>query len=672
MSTEPSLVSHKRLVHLDFHTSPYIPDVASEFDAREFARTFKRAHVNAVTVFAKCHHGMSYYPTTVGTQHPALAGRDLLGEQIEALHREGICCPIYTTVAWEEDAAQRRPEWRQMTKGGLFCGSVADPQHPHPGAWKFLNFLHPDYLDYIEAHVRELLARYDVDGLFFDIVFFDPSACWSESSIRFREAHGFMDDDPSTQRRFESAAQEAFARRFTALLHGARPQASIFYNQTNFTSIDSQVGIRKLAEEMTHFEVESLPSGFWGYHHFPKLARQVSSWQKPWIGQTGRFQRMWGDFGGIKPQAALEYECFRTQMLGGNLGIGDQLPPRGTLDAAAYALIGSVYEQCEAAEPFYAGSTPLPQVGILLASHPGNDYLEASKSMEAAVMMCDEAHYDSIVLDDASKLAGVDVVILPDTTVITTALRETLKSYYAQGGNLIVSYKSGHDAAGAWALDFLPLTHQGEVDLYPNYWRARADFAPELSVSDRVIYSKGLNVTGGDGARVLVDRVLPYFKRTDLKFSSHFQTPPQSNVDAFPAVIGGERFVYFADPIFREYRQTGNLAIRDGWRRAMELAIGLPPFGAGLPTTVQCVPRRQGDDLLLTLLHYVPTRKALEIDVIEERMSFAGLTLRLPAAAKIIQNAATGEALKRISDGAFELPMSSGRLLLRVPRFWQS
>jgi len=84
------LVHPQRQVHLDFHTSPLIPDVGCEFDASEFARTLKQAHVNSVTIFAKCHHGMSYYPTKVGTAHPALKGRDLTGEMFEALHREGF------------------------------------------------------------------------------------------------------------------------------------------------------------------------------------------------------------------------------------------------------------------------------------------------------------------------------------------------------------------------------------------------------------------------------------------------------------------------------------------------------------------------------------------------------------------------------------------------------
>ncbi|MGA2585370.1 MAG: hypothetical protein ABSG31_19040 [Tepidisphaeraceae bacterium] len=50
-----------RQIHLDFHTGPDIADVGVDFDAREFADTMRRARVNSVTVFAKCHHGHLYY-----------------------------------------------------------------------------------------------------------------------------------------------------------------------------------------------------------------------------------------------------------------------------------------------------------------------------------------------------------------------------------------------------------------------------------------------------------------------------------------------------------------------------------------------------------------------------------------------------------------------------------
>src|SRR5579875_4033522 len=93
-----------RQVHLDFHNSPLIPDVGRDFDADAFAATLADARVNSVTCFAKCHHGMSYYPTKVGVVHPSLR-RDLLGEQIEACHRRGIRVPVYVAVVWDEWAA---------------------------------------------------------------------------------------------------------------------------------------------------------------------------------------------------------------------------------------------------------------------------------------------------------------------------------------------------------------------------------------------------------------------------------------------------------------------------------------------------------------------------------------------------------------------------------------
>jgi len=666
------LLSHQRQVHLDFHTSPYIPDVGAEFDAKEFAKTLKEAHVNSVTIFAKCHHGMSYYPTKSGTQHPALKGRDLLGEQIEALHREGIRCPIYTTVAWEEDVAQRYPQWRQMKRDGTFARvGNADPTKPkHPGGWKFMNYMHPDYQDYIEEHVRELLSTYDVDGLFFDIVFIDAESCWSESSVKFREKHGLLSPDAATHAKYEALTQQVFAERFTSLIHGRKKDATVFYNSANPIYTDTNYGVRTRHEQQTHWELESLPSGFWGYFHFPRLARAFGSWGKPWLGMTGRFQTTWGDFGGLKPQPALEYECFRSQALGGANSVGDQLPPRGELDRGAYDLIGTVFQQCAEAEPFYAGSEPLRQIGIVAPGYPGLDLAQADKSLEGAVQMCEEAHYDAVVLDEDSALDGLDLIMLPDTVQITPKLTEKLTTWRKAGGTLILSDRSGFDEVGNSILEGIDLVRKGEVALFPTFWRSTAEFHQALSRSDRVVYFAGSEVEA-KSAEVLVQRVLPYFKRTDLTFSSHFQTPPVAEASAFPAVVKGDGFIYFADPIFREYRQYGNTAVRDGWRQAMLDLIGPAPVGSGLPSTVLSVPRRRGDDLLVTLIHYIPTRKALESDMIEERSSFAGETLRLPAAAKTVRVYGSTEDLPPAESGGWLLPATKGRLLLEVPWFFK-
>jgi hypothetical protein len=660
---------------MDFHTSPLIPDVGVEFDAPTFAKTLQEAHVNSVTVFAKCHHGMCYFPTQTGVSHPALGERDLLGEQIEALHRLGIRAPIYTTVAWEEDVAQKHPEWRQLTKNGAFAKwdapfEASDPGHQ--GTWKLNNFLHPDYQAYIEAHIREICSRYgsDVDGFFFDILFFAPGSGYSPASLAFRKKHNLMAEDADTFARFNGMAQKAFSQRFTRLVMSMVPNATVFYNSQNDSNMDPAVGPRARAANQTHCEIESLPSGSWGYYHFPRMARAQGRWGKPWLGMTGRFQRMWGDFGGIKPQAALEYECFRAQALGGANSIGDQLPPRGTLDPAAYKLIGAVYGQCKEAEPFYQNAALLPaEVGIFSASHAGHD---GGSSEEGAVHMCQETHYDSAVLDSMDAFDDYKVLLLPDSTIVDPGLAKKLEQFHENGGTLILSHKSGFDAEGNWALDFIPLTFSGEEDRFPTYWRATKRFDPEMADSDRVVYAQGMKVRRPKGAHILVDRVLPYFKRTAVTFSSHFQTPPIAKTDRHPAVLRGEGFVYFADPIFAEYRKTGNIAVRDVWKQVLRELIGPPHFGDGLPTTIEVYPMRRQSDLILTLLHYVPVRKALDIDVIEERHSFAGEILHIGHAASLVVINNDNERLPRHANGGFVLPNHKGRLLLTVPDYFTS
>ena len=117
-----------RQVHLDFHTSEQIPEVASDFDAAEFVETLERAEVNSVTVFAKCHHGMSYYDTKVGVRHPHLK-RDLLGEMIEACHARDIRTPVYVSVGQDEWAAEHHADWRRLYADGRLEGPGAF------GAW---------------------------------------------------------------------------------------------------------------------------------------------------------------------------------------------------------------------------------------------------------------------------------------------------------------------------------------------------------------------------------------------------------------------------------------------------------------------------------------------------------------------------------------------------------
>ncbi len=184
----------KRQVHLDFHTSPYIPDLFSEFDVEKFADTIQGAHVNSVTIFAKCHHGMSYFPTEHGTPHPALGDQDVVADIIAALHKRNIQVPIYSTVVWEETLAYEHPEWRQVKHDGSFAQlDTPPPGFLHPDKWNFLCFNNSEYLAYLDKHILELAKRYKIDGLFMDIVFMHEDGCFCDTCILLRREQGWLE-----------------------------------------------------------------------------------------------------------------------------------------------------------------------------------------------------------------------------------------------------------------------------------------------------------------------------------------------------------------------------------------------------------------------------------------------------------------------------------------------
>jgi hypothetical protein len=456
----------------------------------------------------------------------------------------------------------------------------------------------------------------------------------------------------------------------TAVVHGRVPKASVFYNTPNNMYVDGHDGVLRRAPFQTHFEIESLPSGFWGYYHFPRLARRLSHKGKPWVGMTGKFQKMWGDFGGLKPGAALEYECLRSQALGGGNSVGDQLHPRGVLDEETYRLIGSVFEQTERAEPFYRGSSAWPQIGVLSPNHPTLNETETAKSEEGVVLMLEELHYDAAVLDDSSDLTPYELVVLPDSVVVTEALKAKLEERIRSGGKLLLSYRSGFDRDSRWALGALPLRHEGEVTLYPTYWRVTSALDPATLKGERVFYKRGLNVKPGGNLETWVERVLPYFRRSDLRFSSHFQTPPDKVDPDYPAVVGNAQLAFFADPVFAEYRQSGSVFLRRTLQQVLERMIGKPPVGHGLAPSILCVPGRRDADLIVTLLDYLPVRKSLDIDVIEQGQSFCGETLAFSRSVRSVQCVTTGRPLTRKASGGFVLPDVRGRLLLEVKGYF--
>lgn len=626
----PITLPHRQ-VQLDFHTAPDIPDVGRDFDPAAFAATMRAAHVDSVTLFAKCHHGFSYHPTAVGTMHPSL-GFDLLGAQIEALHEAGIRAPIYISVGWDELMAEVHPEWRQVDAHGRMVGR--GPRDAR--GWRLMDLASP-YAEYVLAQTEDVLRRYHpVDGLFFDIVMQEPGADYAAARQAAMRRDGVDEGDPGAVQAWAAEVERRFIARASALVRQYSPDATIFFNSRLRLDRDPAGGLRPELASYTHVEIESLPTAAWGYNHYPLFAAHFQTLGLPLVGMTGIFHRSWGDFGSLKPEAALQYECARIVASGGACSVGDQLHPRGVLELAKYRRLGAVYGRLAALEPWLEGAEPLAEIGVLLAEAGPREEAARQASDEGALRMLLELHRPFQFLDAEADVSRYAAVIAPDDVPFSPALAAQLAAYLADGGALLLTHRAGLTPAGdRFALD-IGAEHLGDAPFSPDYFVAGEALGAPLAAYPQALYERGSRVRALPGAEVLARVGEPYFNRSATHFMSHEHAPYARTGDD-PAVIQRGRVIYCHSPLFSAYRAHAVPFYRQVVDALLARLAPAPlVLAPGLPTTAEVALLRQpghGGRLLVHLIHAVPQRRAERLDLVEDVLPLRDVQLGVRAGA---------------------------------------
>ena len=321
-----------RQVHLDFHTSGLIPDIGGRFSKEQFQKALKLGHVDSITVFSKCHHGWAYHPSTANTMHPNLTF-DLLGAELEACREIGVNAPVYISAGLDEKEVLDHPEWLNVdpdNRGGNYLSEA----HYH------LMCYNTPYLDKLISQVEEVMERYNPCGVFLDIS--NERMCVCGSCVKSMLEKGMDPTNMDDVRRHGREVYKTYCLRVEKAVRKYSSTATIFHNAGHIAH-----GRRDIAGYDTHLELESLPTGGWGYDHFPMSAAYVRTLNKPFLGMTGKFHTTWGEFGGFKHPNALIYETGLSLACGAAISVGDQMHPSGEMNESTYRLIGKAYELVE-------------------------------------------------------------------------------------------------------------------------------------------------------------------------------------------------------------------------------------------------------------------------------------------------------------------------------------
>ena len=622
----------KRAIHLDFHTMPGIYDVGRDFKADEFAKVLKTAGVDYITVFARGNLGFAYYPTKAGLVHPGLKKVDLLGQMVSACHKHKIKVAAYFNAGLDHEHALRHREWCKVNKDGQVY------EYQDMGHFFRKMCLNTGYGAHLLSMVREVLEMYPLDGIFLDC--FSLSPCYGVECLEGMKKTGMDVLDDRQVQKFCQTMTYNFMEEVKKLVKK--------YPNTNYLYFNGLPYRR----QPTHIEIEVLPTGGWGYDYLPWTIRYVRTLGKPFFTMTGRFHQSWGDFGGLRPEHSLLFDCYNSISNGGTCSIGDHMHPRGQLEPEVYSLIGQVYSQIEKLAPWTEGAKPLTDMVIIepaLGQYPGNTL--NSSNLAGATRLLRELKYQFDISDGEGDLSRYQVIILPDTVLITKELGEKLKTHLKNNGIIISSGLAGLEPTRKrFALKEYRLTYLGPEPHNLSFFKAGREVDSGLPKMLTTVYNPGIAMKVKKGAKVLAKLYQPYFNQGSWDgYHENLYIPPEKD-SGRPALVQCGNIIHFSFPVFSSYFEHAVIPYKNLVKNCLERVFLKPLIKVkGFPSFAQVTVTRQGKRRMVHLLTYLPELRGKKMQVIEEPIAVQDVSLALRADRYKVKNvylAPSGERLE--------------------------
>jgi hypothetical protein len=598
-----------RQIHLDFHTSEKIANIGGKFDRKKFQKVLTNARVNSITCFSKCHHGWSYHPTKVGKPHPHL-DFGLLSAQYDAAKEIDINVPIYLSAGVDNVASSDHPEWREVGADGQYIGWAKEITE---AGFHLMCFNSP-YLDYLCNQIREAVELFpEADGIFLDII--SQGQCCCKWCMEIMEANGWDARIKEDRKKCSAIGLERYYADTTAAAKCLSDDMPVFHNSGHIAR-----GNHETLKYFSHLELESLPTGGWGYDHFPISAKYCSSLSYDFLGMTGKFHTTWGEFGGFKHPNALRYECAAMLAYGAKCSVGDQLHPDGEINESTYEIIGEAYREVEQKEPWCYNGKNISEIGLLSSISLQNDAQQDRATNDDAdigagrILLEGQFLFD--VIDTEMDFGKYKVMILPDEVRVNKTLKTKLDEYLAGGGKLLLTGESGLWVdKDDFAFD-IGAAHEGPSEYQPDYVLPIEELRADFVKTPLVMYTKSQRIKAESG-KSLGDIYDPYFNRAFDHFCSHQHTPNKTEPSGYDCGVLNGSIMYLAHPVFKLYRGMGAVAYKEYVTNAIKMLLGQSALEVSMPSTSRVSLMHQPDQkrYILHLLYANTINRGGEMDL---------------------------------------------------------
>ena len=648
---------------IDNHISEDDPSAMAKFDPAQYVAMVKKAGTEAAMVYATCHNGNCYFPTRVGHMHANLKGRDIFGETVNLLRREGIVPVAYYTSVYHNHSAKTHPAWR-LTQ-------VSGSQHGGRYWWSCPN--NDEYRAFVLAQIAEIIA-YDVDGIFNDMTFW-PGICvcascrskyLAETGQEIPRKVDWRNREWIAFQRFRERSMASFAQEITASVK-ARKDMTVTHQTSTIMHGWMQAYTLGIAAACDYTSGD-----FYGgkYQHIigTKVLAAASK-DLPYEFMTSRCVNL-RDHTSMKSEAELTAEAATTLANAGAYFFIDAINPDGTLENDVYERLGSVartlrpfteavkrHRPVIAADKafYYSSAAYVDENANTDIMHPGGGKPAVDEMFGTSIVLT-RAHIPFRAVTSATEdYSGLNTIIMNNVLYTSPAENERLRRFVSQGGTLIATgltslYQPDGSSSGDFGLaDVFGVSSAGAkaksfhyLSFVQRHWLVSAPASAPLVLAQ--------------DAEVVARIVEPVFEPEAEQYASIHSNPPgvvtrYAGLTVHP--FGKGRCVYLSSPVLT-LQQDAQQAFGEWLFR--EYSPSAFVLATNAPACVEITVNRSttANAYLVGLVNYqkeLPNVPVRDLTV----------TLRLPGVSQ-------PTACTRVSDGTRMKVKSQGdALVLEVP-----
>ena len=606
----------KYCLFYDNHTMPACPDVGENFDAEVFTDRLKECGVDYLTFHARCNLGMAYYDTKIGIKHPSLK-YDLFGQLADACKRKGIALTAYLNGGISSAEGLQHRDWTTIYFDGR------EYREPRMTPYVRTMCYNSPFRDHLIAMVEEIATNYPVSGFFTDCLQNFPCVC--PTCIKEMKEKGIDYTNLQEVTKFAEFSALRLSKDIYDAATAINPDLLIYHNNP---------GYEEQFDFSTYFEVECLPAGGWGYEYLPVMSHYIRTLgDMPVINMTGRFYN-WGDFGGLRPEAALKSELLYGLANGMRPNVGGHFHPRGDLENAVLDRVENIYKELQTMEPWYDNARNITEIAIVFPKKIAS--IRGDGKLKSAVRMLSELRQQFDVVTTFSDWSKYKVLVIPDDILFDDEVVLRVKAHIAEGKAVISSGSSGLDPEQKkfvlekeWGVKYL-----GENSFDPAYFTVNKTFnsgLPDMPLSQ---YSTGVDLEPLPGTNVEANLVKPYYNRHWDGEYAFYYTPPDKVTD-LPALTVNRNVAHFSHRIFSGYADKASVELKRVFSNVLDSYLPNPVFKSdNLPSFARAFVTEQPGRRMVHLLSYVPEMRG-KTQMIEEPVKLIDVKISLRVDGKV-------------------------------------